>query len=211
MYSKQKKAILKRCQVCEKLVPQYWKTLSIDGVRKKVCQRCAEKYTKAKEKQKKEKIQLQKRIKRERITEKKLDTVFSKLVRTIYPPYCHSSKVPITVETSQAAHLIGRNSRCVRWDLRNVYPTTPVENMHNQLHVIKLAKRLEEYYGINIDDWEAASKSTTCKLNDSDRRYMYDVFKDALDQTYAILLQDEPYEKLKVLREQVINKTKLIL
>lgn len=211
MYSKQKKAVLKKCQICDKLVPQFWKTLTIQGIRKKVCQRCAERYAKDKEKQKKEKLKLKKKIQRERITEKKLDTVFSKLVRNIYPPYCHSSKVPITVETSQAAHLIGRNNRCVRWDLRNVYPTTPEQNMYNQLHVIKLAKRLEEYYGIDIDQWESISKSTICKLNDTDRRYMYDIFKDALDETYSILLQNNPYEKLSELRKKVIEQTKLVL
>ena len=214
MQSPQKKPKqLKKCQKCMKEFPFLYKTVTDGGVRKKVCQKCASYIERDKLREKKEKSKQRRKVQRERITEKKLDTIFSRLVRNIYPPYCHSSKVPITVETSHCAHLVGRNNRCVRWDLRNCYSTTPQENMHNQLHVIQLAKRLYEYYEIDIDTWESASKQTTCKLTEGERREMYEIFKEGLDRVFQIgIMPDEVKErKLKELRMEIISKTKKIL
>lgn len=214
MQSPQKKPKqLKRCEECSREVSSFWKTLTVKGVRKKVCKSCTAHLEKNKIKEKKEKTKAKRKAYRERITEKKLDTIFSRLVRNIYPSYCHSSKVPITVETSHCAHLVGRNNRCVRWDLRNCYPTTPQENLHNQLHVIQLAKRLFEYYEIDIDTWESASKQTTCKLTEGERKEMYDIFKEGLDRFFQIdIMPDQVKEKkLKELRMEIISKTKKIL
>ena len=204
----------KKCEKCEVLFPALYKTVTDNGVRKKVCQKCAAKIEQHKVKEKQAKAKARKKALRERITEKKLDTIFSRLVRNIYPSYCHSSKVPITVETSHCAHLVGRNNRCLRWDLRNCYPTTPQENMYNQLHVIQLSKKLYEYYSIDIDIWESASKQNTCKLTEGNRKEMYDVFKDALDRVFQInLITDETKreEKLVSLRNEIVEKTKKIL
>ena len=207
---------LKKCQYpgCKNMVTQYWKTLTINGVRTKCCQNCVQKEEKKRLRLKKEEKKIKLRQKRERITEKKLDSIFSKLVRSIYPPYCHSSKVHITFDSSHAAHLIGRNNRCVRWDLRNVYPTTPSENLYNQLHVIQLSKRLKEYYNIDIEDWENASKRNTCKVTDSQKEFMYTVFKEGLEELGRLQVSffvEDLDQKISQLRLEIINKTKLIL
>ena len=159
----------------------------------------------------KEKRKIKREKKRETITEKKLDAIFSKLVREIYPSYCHSSKVPIQVEGSHCAHLISRNNRCVRWDLRNCYPTTPQENMFNQLHVIQLAKRLKEYYGIDIDDWESTAKQEVCKLTLTERKEMYDIFRDGLERTLSLKRSGADKHYFLLLREEIIIKTKKVL
>ena len=198
----------KKCDQCKK--NPVWKLKTVQGERLKLCQQCLAKVERKQVQEKKEKAKLKRKIKRERITEKKLDMVFSRLVRSIYPKFCHSSGVPITVETSQCAHLVSRRYRCVRWDLRNCYPTTPVENMHNQLHVIYLAQRLKSYYGIEIETWDSLTKSSSCKITDQDRRTLYDIFVTALDKTYTILTEEEPYEKLEKLRLEVIEATKFI-
>ena len=161
-----------------------------------------------KQKAKKEKKRIKKQ---ETITEKKLDIIFSRLVRSIYPPFCHSSKVPLEFSKSNAAHLVTRAIRSTRWDLRNVYPTTYAENMYNQLHVIQLAKRLQTYYGIDIEQWEKVARATTCKLSSSDRKAMYDVFTNAFERVQQIRRQVNYEDSLAKLRLEVISKTKIIM
>lgn len=203
---------LKYCTSCEKGFSKLYKTRYKQNVRESFCQPCWVKQERLEKKEKETQVKLKKKLKREKVTERKLDTVFSQLVRNIYPPFCHSSKVPITVATSQCAHLVSRRYRCVRWDLRNCYPTTPAENLYNQLHVIKLAKRLESYYGVSIEDWEQVINSSYCKITELDRRFMYDVFKEALDRVYKIkLIGTDVDVHLENLRLEVIEKTKRIL
>lgn len=202
------KTKLKKCSRClkDKVI---FKNKTIEGEKKQFCQTCAGIVERD---LKKEKRKVAREKKRETVTEKKLDTVFSKLVRTIYPPVCHSSRVPITIEGSHCAHLISRKNRCTRWDLRNCYSTTPQENMFNQLHVIQLAKRLQEYYGIDIDTWEDASKQSVCKLTSTDRKEMFDIFTKALEDTWIIRNSGVNVEKrLDKLRLEVIQLTKKIM
>lgn len=195
---------LKECFSCKKLKP-IWKNIS----GKPHCKICAEKLQKQKVKEKKAKIRQKKK---ETITEKKLDQIFSLLVRNVYPPFCHSSRVPIEVVGSHCAHLISRQNRCTRFDLRNCYPTTPQENMFNQLHVIQLAKRLKEYYDIEIEDWEQSAKQTLCKLNKEDKLEMFNIFKEGLEKALSIKKSSVDQEsELKTLREDIIQITKRIM
>ena len=204
----------KICQCCGKPFPALWRTFTIDGVRKKCCKVCSDKALRLKEKEKKEKVKVKKRIKRERITEKKLDTIFSRLVRNIYPYMCHSTLVPVEPSGSHCAHLVSRRVRCVRFDVRNCYPTLPEENMYNSLHVIQLAKRLKEYYGIEIDEWEAVTKQSSCKLTEYERREMYEVFKSGLDTTMDLRSRysgEELNKRLTQLRLEIIKKKKKVM
>lgn len=198
----------KKCSRCKK-ERVIFANKTVNGERLSLCQSCAGIVKKELDK---EKRKVKREKKKETITEKKLDTIFSKLVRTIYPPICHSSKVPITIEGSHCAHLVSRKNRCTRWDLRNCFPTTPQENMFNQLHVIQLAKRLEEYYGIDIDTWESVSKRSTCKLTSLERKEMFDIFTKALEDTWMIRNSGFNVEKrLEELRLEIIQLTKKIL
>lgn len=205
MSIKKKPRTCSRCNK-EKLI---FSNKTINGEKMSLCQVCSGIVKKELDK---EKRKVKREKKRESITEKKLDTIFSKLVRTIYPPICHSSRVSIPIEGSHCAHLVSRKNRCTRWDLRNCYPTTPQENMFNQLHVIQLSKRLEEYYGINIDTWESASKQSVCKLTPTDRKEMFDIFTKALEDTWMIRNSGFNVEnRLEELRLEVIQLTKKIM
>lgn len=198
------KVKLKRCTRCSKDKPVFSNIKN-----KPYCEVCSRIVKKESEK---EKRKVKREKKKETITEKKLDTIFSKLVRTIYPSFCHSSRVPVTFETSHCAHLVSRKNRCVRFDLRNCYPTTPQENMFNQLHVIQLAKRLEEYYGIDIETWESATKQSICKLSLLDRKEMFDIFTKGLEQTWMIRNSGfNVEERLEEIRVEIVSKTKKIL
>lgn len=202
---------LKKCDRCQKEKP-IWKNQTVEGEKKKFCKTC---YNIVNRTLKKEKLKKQREKKRSIITEKKLDQVFSKLVRNIYPPVCHSSGDPITVETSHCAHLIGRNNRCLRWDLRNCFPTKPEENLYNQLHIIYLGKKLEYYYGIKIEDWDAQSKQQICKLSRVEKKEMYDIFKQYLDKVLEakrVISDTQVLDKrLSEYRLEIINLTKKIL
>ena len=164
---------------------------------------------------KKKKEQQKMKVKKERAdikkenlcTEKKLDSIFSKLVRTIYPPICHSSNQPITYNTCHACHLIGRAAFSVRFDLRNVMPCKPEENLFNQLHVIGLAKKLTEYYGIDVDDFLAASRQCTPKFTNAERKEMYKIFSEGLKIAENLKHEEDFHE----LRLKIISLTKQIL
>jgi len=201
---------LKICSRCSKERP-IWKNKTVDGEKLQYCQPCWRIVDRETQKEKK---RTQRKKKQDRITEKKLDSIFSLLVRNIYPPFCHSSGVSITVETCQCAHLIGRSNRCVRFDMRNCYPTTPQENMYVQTHVIYLAKRLKEYYNIDFEDFDSAAKQNTCKLSFLDRKRLYDIFKRGLEKISDIKkIQDLTKQKkaLQNLRLEIIEQTKFVL
>lgn len=193
---------LTNCPTCSKL--STIKSVTVNGERIKGCVKCL---SKLKDSVLKEKRKIAREKKRETITEKKLDQIFSKLVRLIYPSICHSTLEKGEFKDFHCSHFIGRNNRCTRFDLRNCYPCFAAENMYNSLHVLELAKRLKEYYGIDYDDFISAAKQNTCKLNSNDRRNMYDVFQQALES----IKEDSSLGNLEKLRFSVVEKTKLIM
>ena len=161
---------------------------------------------KAKEKAKAEKAKAKRAEQRGKITEAKLDAMFSQLVKVIYKPICHS-RMCQTESPLQAAHFIGRSARSVRWDLRNVYPVCREENFYNQLHVLELAKRIREYYDIDPEELIAAAKQTQTKLSFSDRAKMFVIFKDALEECARCSTKTCFAE----LRNKVIESTKFVM
>jgi hypothetical protein len=173
-----------------------------------ICETCLP-LLKKKEAVEKRKVARKKRA--EIITEKKLDAIFSRWIRTCYPSICHSTLQKGSFSDFHCSHFIGRNNRCVRFDTRNCYPCFAAENMYNQLHVIELAKRLKEYYDIEYSDFANAAKQSTCKLSGHDRREMYDIFKAALETAEAINKGEITIMTLEELRNEVIRKTKRIL
>lgn len=205
----------KTCSDCKKEFPKLFKTIVVEGEKKSFCANCAKKVKKKidtlKVKERKEKAKVKRKEKRELITEKKLDAIFSKLVRTIYDPFCKSCGKSITFSTSHNAHLFSRVARCVRWDLRNCYNTCPNCNLFDQLHVVFLAKKQKEYYNIEIEDWINQIKQNDCKLNAIDRRLMFDIFEDAYNK--ALSLNEHTYKGKEsfLLIQEVIEKTKKIM
>lgn len=208
--------MIKKFKKCDKCSSQAWTSKTIDGIKVNLCQKHSEIL---KKKSAKEKRAKQREKKRENVTEKKLDGIFSLWIRHCYPQVCHSTLKPMKGSEMHCAHFIGRNNRCVRFDTRNCYPTAPSENMYNQLHVIELAKRLKEYYNIEYTEWSNHAKRNTCKITPNERKIMYDIFKEAYHKALDCLSDYESrvmdYEDyisvLTSLRKEVIEKTKLIL
>lgn len=210
------KKVIKKCANCSQPA---WTSKTVDGTKIYLCQRHSEALKSKLAKEKKAKALAKKREKkRENVTEKKLDTIFSLWIRHCYPQKCHSTLVSEKGFKMQCAHFIGRNNRCTRFDTRNCYPTLPSENMYNQLHVIELAKRLKEYYGIDYTEWVNTAKKNSCKLFPHERKDMYDVFLEGYKKVLDIL---ERYETgqinekvylslLSDTRTKVIQETKRI-
>lgn len=207
MQRQQIKVKLAICARCQKEKPVF-KKLTRGNLKITLCQTCTGPFMKA---EGLEKRKAKRAKKQEVITEKKLDMIFSRWIRTCYPSICHSTLQPGNFSDFHCSHFIGRNNRCVRFDTRNCYPCFAAENMYNQLHVIELAKRLKEYYGIDYSDFANAAKQSTCKLSGHDRREMYDIFKDALETAEKINKKEITIMTLDELRNEVIQKTKRIL
>lgn len=183
-----------------------------------LCTRCIDRIKKDKALERKTKAITKAKLKRSRITETKLDILFSKMVKILYPPYCHSTGMEFSGVKGEchAAHFVSRQFRSTRWDIRNVYPTFASENMFNQLHVISLSKKLKEYYDIDWEEYNRVAKNHTTKLSFEDRKIMYDVFEKSLKQAEDHLLNGGNYKNIitilymKNLRKQIIDETKII-
>ncbi len=169
---------LKKCGVCQRLVPQIWKTLTINEVRTKCCQQCAAKAEKFKLKEKAEKAKIRRKIKRERITEKKLDQVTSKLVRSIYPSMCHGCGIQLEFNTMQAGHFCGRSRRSVRFSLKNLAPLCKNCNFYCQDHVYTLGKHLNSYWGEGTAEEQIRLGNQLFKPSQQFRDALYELYSN---------------------------------
>ena len=159
---------------------------------------------KLKEKKLREKERNLKKKDNKGIKESTLDSIFSTLVKLAYPPICHSTGVSLFNQSVDCAHLIPRDRRVMRFDIRNAYPTLSTENRHNSAHVVKLAQHLKEYYGIEFDDWNALSKKTV-RITPKERKEMSIVFRE-----YIRRFQEIEDEEKHELRLELITKTSKI-
>lgn len=152
--------------------------MMVDGERKKLCKICSEKALKKKLQAKKEKIKEKRREKRERITDKKLDTVFARLIKEIYPLVCHACGKKLTKGTidCQAAHFIGRRAHILRWNPRNVLPACSRCNGFDQSHVFELGKKINMYYGEGTAEHFREMQHITKKWDEYDRKRLYELF-----------------------------------
>jgi hypothetical protein len=201
--NKSENNVKKTCIKCNKIVYIL--------ANKKICEKCKIAIDK-KEIKRKEKVEKNKLS----ISASTLTSTFNKLVRTIYPSFCHSTGLPLPYEELVAAHFIQAEITVTRWDLRNVYPTSNYENRRNQLHVLFLSDRLLEYYGIDfhlfIKDAMVAKKTTP--ISSIERRNMYKVFAEGLNKAKELLLIQDNKERLleqEKLRKEIILKTKKIM
>lgn len=149
---------------------------------------------------------------RKRIT-KKLDILFSKLVKTIYPLTCHGKcdGRHMKREETQCCHFVGRRKVLLRWFLGNALPGCAQCNLAEQDHVYFLGKYLNKYYGEGFaEDVSNAGKRTSVKLDVFQMEEMYQVFSKALDYLKSIehLSKKEQDAIKSELRTEIISKTR---
>lgn len=188
---------LKKCQLCEKDVPQYFKTLTIDGVRKKVCQRCAAKQASLKKKEKITKAKVKRKEKRERITEKKLDSLVSKVIRTLYGDKCCTCPSILEYSKLHCGHFISRQLRATRFHPQNCASQCPNCNLYLQGAQHEFGKFINMFHGKGIaDQLFEISKDKNIKIGQHERNELYKVYANALEhrnldkliQEYNILI-----------------------
>ena len=170
----------KICQKCNKQVPAFFKTITVEGIRKKVCQTCAQKHDRLKEKAKKETVLKRKRIRRAKITEKKLDMVFSRLIRSLYPLSCMSCKLSLTFGTAQCAHFKGRNARSTRWDIRNCGVACMSCNYYDSSHAWELGNILAGYWGSNNPNLMREIGAKIYQFSDEQKSLLHSLFTEDL-------------------------------
>lgn len=141
---------LKKCDNCGKEFPQLFKNISVEGVKKKICQWCAVKLDKQKIKQRKEKAKLRRKQKRERLTLAKIQPLCNKMIKEIYPLFCHSCYKSLEKGTidCQACHFVSsKNHKIVTFDPRNILPGCSRCNGFDDTHVYELGKNINKYWG----------------------------------------------------------------
>lgn len=192
----QKKPLqFKTCQNCNKAFPTLWKTLTIGGKRLKVCQQCTLKLEKKKVKEKKEKLKVKRKEKREKITDRKLHTVFARLIKDIYPLHCHACDKPLTKGTidCQACHIVERGKKITTWDIRNVLPGCSSCNGFDQSHQYELGKRTNRYWGEGTTEYLRSIRLQTFQWSQHQKNELYDLFThppegNTIEETRQLIL-----------------------
>lgn len=196
MQSPQKKPKqLKKCQKCTKEFPSLYKTVTDGGVRKKVCQRCASYIERDKIREKKEKTKAKKKAIRERVTDKKLHTVFARLIKEIYPLHCHACYKPLVKGTfdTQACHFVERGKKVITWDIRNVLPGCASCNGFDQSHQYELGKNINIYWGGGTAEKLRQMRVETFQWSQHQKNQLYELFTNPpqssnLEETRLLIL-----------------------
>lgn len=194
---------LKKCDKCNKEFPQLFKTLTIDGVRKKVCQRCASILEATKKKQKIEKAKAKRKEKRERLTLTKIQPLCNKMIKEIYPLHCHSCYKSLEKGTidCQACHFVSsKNHKTVTFDPRNILPGCSRCNGFDETHVYELGKNINKYWGEGTAEMLRQESVNTYQWNQYQLMQLKELFINppigiSMEDTRQLVL--EQYLKIK--------------
>jgi hypothetical protein len=175
------------CSDCGKTRPYSNKT-------KKLCAVCVKKSQIAKVKEKRAKIR-EKRT--NTITQVKLDQITSWLIRAAFEEKCYACEVRMPRKQLQCCHFVSRTKSMTRVDLRNMLPGCPTCNMYTPHHVWNLGKSINKIWGEDMTEVLLGISSTSLKMNNNDRREIYDLYKAGLEKLEFQSLSSD--EKLEVL------------
>lgn len=160
------------CSICSKVRPLANKSKKICAVCNKKLKADALKEKKAK---KREKI-------KNTITQAKLDQMTSWLIRAAYEEKCYACEVKMDKKQLQCCHFVSRTKSMTRVDLRNLLPGCPTCNLYTPHHVWNLGKSLNKIWGEEMTEVLLSLSTRSLKLNNVDRKEIYDIYKNALDQ-----------------------------
>jgi hypothetical protein len=105
------------------------------------------------------------------------DILFSKIIRKVYPNYCHSCGKHYKESELQCGHYIGRTNYSLRFDLRNALPVCGQCNYFDLSHTKKLEKQLIQKFGIDLLD-ELQIKKIESQFNERvDKSETIELFK----------------------------------
>lgn len=171
----EKKIIETVCSDCGKKKPYANKT-------KKLCTTCVQRQAKEKAKLKREAVR---KKKAETITQAKLDQVTSWLIRAAFEEKCYACETPMPKKQLQCCHFVSRTKSMTRFDLRNMLPGCPTCNMYTPHHVWNLGKSINRIWGSEMTEILLDMSTISLKMNNNDRKQIYDIFKAGLEELEA--------------------------
>lgn len=185
----------KICPNCNNKFENLFKSFLIDNKRKSVCKNCTLKLERKKVKEKKEKLKVKRKEKREKITDRKLHTVFARLIKEIYPLHCHACDKPLKKGTidCQACHIVERGKKITTWDIRNVLPGCSSCNGFDQSHQYELGKRTNIYWGEGTTEYLRSIRLQTFQWSQHQKNELYNLFThppegNTIEETRQLIL-----------------------
>lgn len=163
---------------------------------KKLCQYCVKKIQTEKAKERKSQIR---KKKAETVTQSKLDQVTSWLIRAAHEEKCHSCGKELPKKSLQCCHFVSRTKTTTRFNLHNMLPGCQVCNMYTPHHVWELGKSINRLWGKDKTEYLLELAGKQLKLNATDRREIYDIYRNGLDRIESNSYSLE--ERIEILKE----------
>lgn len=109
-----------------------------------------------------------------------LDRLFSLIIRTCHPKFCHSCGTPHEISDAQCGHIVNRTKFAVRYDLRNALPICVTCNYFVEKHTDSLIKRVIELYGEDAYDQVNIKKFDEFRPSQGQRDWLEKMFQTLL-------------------------------
>jgi hypothetical protein len=184
----------KKCEKCETLFPVLYKTVTDNGVRKKVCQRCATKIEQYKIKEKQAKAKARKKALRERITEKKLDSLVSKVIRSLYGDKCCTCNSVLEYSKLHCGHCLSRQFRATRYNPENLSSQCPACNLYRQGEQYAFGQYINSFHGEGTMEKLIKLSKSNIKIGLPERESLYKIYEDALEHNNLQKLIEDYYQ-----------------
>jgi hypothetical protein len=184
----------KKCEKCESLFPVLYKTVTDNGVRKKVCQRCATKIEQFKVKEKQAKAKARKKALRERITEKKLDSLVSKVIRSLYGDKCCTCNSVLEYSKLHCGHCLSRQFRATRYNPENLSSQCPACNLYRQGEQYAFGQYINSFHGEGTMEKLIKLSKSNIKIGLPERESLYKIYEDALEHNNLQKLIEDYYQ-----------------
>lgn len=189
----------RNCSRCnkEKLI---FSNKTVNGEKMSLCQVCS---GIVKREQDKEKRKVKREKKKSTWSYVKLQPYCNKLIKQIYPLFCHSCYKTLEEGSKdcQACHFVpSKNYKGLTFDPRNILPGCGFCNGFDESHTYELGKNINKYWGKGTAEYLREIKVETYSWNQSQFKELYELFTnppqaDTLEQTRQLIL--EQYLKIK--------------
>ena len=184
----------KKCEKCEVLFPVLYKTVTDNGIRKKVCQKCANRIEQFKVKEKQTKAKARKKALRERITEKKLDSLVSKVIRSLYGDKCCTCNSVLEYSKLHCGHCLSRQFRATRYNPENLSSQCPACNLYRQGEQYAFGQYINSFHGEGTMEKLIKLSKSNIKIGLPERESLYKIYEDALEHNNLQKLIEDYYQ-----------------
>lgn len=149
--------------------------------KKIIDQKELDKIRKEKLAKKAERDRLRRKAKRDLITEKKLDTLVSKVIRTLYGNHCCTCGKEFTYATLHNGHFQSRRFRVTRFNPENCSSQCPSDNLYLQGLQYEYGLYLNNFHGEDTAEKLINLAKSDIKIGKVEREAIYKVYQEALE------------------------------